>query len=276
MSPMAKVRTPFTRGNIFISWSGDESRRIAEALCSWLPLIVESRRLWLSCQDITGGERWAAELARKLEASNFGILVVTPWNKDSPWLLFEAGALSKGMQTGRVVPYLVGIDPDEIKGPLAQFQALPCDQEGSYRLAKTINSTLERPLAEQVLRKRFEAFWPELHSSLQSVNSVIKEKAKTTEGKDHLQTRQENDLATLRRELSETTGMVRELVRVWNPAVGLANTKQLRESRRAPTSLVGNLGSTYRQQPHVRHTCTRQDSRSLLLRRKQPPYGQIL
>jgi hypothetical protein len=50
---------------------------------------------WLSDADIKAGDRWGSEPASHLESSNFGIIYVTQESLQSPWILFEAGALGK-------------------------------------------------------------------------------------------------------------------------------------------------------------------------------------
>jgi len=40
---------------IFISWSGDRSCLIAEAIRGWLPKVVQSVKPWMSDQDIAAG-----------------------------------------------------------------------------------------------------------------------------------------------------------------------------------------------------------------------------
>ena len=80
---------------IFISWSGDVSKRVAQALDKWLPEVVEGIEPWISTQDISAGVRWGSEIARQLERINFGIICLTPDNLQAPWILFEAGALAK-------------------------------------------------------------------------------------------------------------------------------------------------------------------------------------
>lgn len=164
---------------LFISWSGKESREIAETLHRWLPLIIGSIDLWMSSIDLRSGKRWSNEISTNLERSNFGIVIITPHNKLSPWLLFEAGALSKNIIDSRVVPYLVGLRVSELEGPLSQFQANPADRGGTYDLIKSINNSLEQPIDDKIIDKRFEAFWPRLEKKLDVI-------IQRNEGKDEL------------------------------------------------------------------------------------------
>ena len=107
---------------VFISWSGDRSRQVAEALRDWLPQVLQFVEPWLSARDIDKGARWGAEVASELSASQFGILCVTPENQSAPWLLFEAGALSKQVEQSRVTPYLFKIRPSDLKHRLPSFR----------------------------------------------------------------------------------------------------------------------------------------------------------
>jgi TIR domain len=113
---------------VFISWSGERSRKIAELLRHWLPIVNHSiPSPYVSADAIGKGVRWASDLATELEASNFGLLCLTPENLSAPWLHFEAGALSK-LGQARVAPILFQLRPDAIQGgPLGQFQATTLD-----------------------------------------------------------------------------------------------------------------------------------------------------
>lgn len=59
---------------VFISWSGERSQALAQALRDWLPMVLYYVEPWLSHSDIEAGERWAHEVAKELEVSKFGIL----------------------------------------------------------------------------------------------------------------------------------------------------------------------------------------------------------
>ncbi len=73
-------------------------------------------------EDIEKGARWGSDIVRELETSDIGIVCLTHANTDSPWILFEAGALSKSLEKSRVCGVLFGIDTTDLKGPLTIFQ----------------------------------------------------------------------------------------------------------------------------------------------------------
>src|SRR5262245_20899010 len=108
---------------VFISWSGNTSHAIALVLRDWLPSVLQSIEPFVSSEDTEKGARWATEIAQRLSDTLFGILCVTGENLSSPWLNFEAGALSKSLDKSKVSPFLVGLRPVDLVGPLSQFQA---------------------------------------------------------------------------------------------------------------------------------------------------------
>src|SRR5712691_4344098 len=103
---------------VFLSWSGQRSRAVAEALRDWLPDVLQVVQPWLSSEDIPLGARWASEIARILEEADTGIICLTRDNVNSQWLNFEAGALSKQFKTQLCV-YALDLSPVEVSGPLA-------------------------------------------------------------------------------------------------------------------------------------------------------------
>jgi hypothetical protein len=196
--------------SLFISWSGNRSQKIAEKLRDWLPLIIESLECWVSSTDLMAGQRWTIELAKKLEKSNIGIIVITHSNKSSPWLLFEAGALSKSITEGRVIPCLVGLKTSELDGPLSQFQANYSDRDGTYKLTKSINSFLEHPTEVEILTKRFDSFWPQYNEIVKEV--LQSENGITGKGKTEIISK-DFAISKLQDELIIVKEMVNQLVR---------------------------------------------------------------
>src|SRR5687768_16996882 len=96
----------------FISWSGPVSHRVAQALRDWLPLVIQRVDPYVSSEDIEKGRQWLPDISSTLGTSSYGILCITYDNVNSPWLNFEAGALSRSSNKPYVTPFLfdVGID----------------------------------------------------------------------------------------------------------------------------------------------------------------------
>lgn len=153
---------------VFISWSGDQSRAIADILRRWLPSVLQAVRPYFSPDDVAKGARWSSEIAKELDASRVGLLVITPGNQEAPWLLFEAGALAKNLDQSKVCPLLFGsMEPTDVKGPLVQFQAAQFSKEEIKRVMKMINGELaDAALAPDVLDSVLEMWWPQLQQQV--------------------------------------------------------------------------------------------------------------
>ena len=158
---------------VFLSWSGDKSKFVAEALRGWLRKVIQAIDPWLSSEDVEKGSRWGSEIAAKLNESDAGIICVTPDSLDSRWLNFEAGALSKSIKDIRVATYLIGLKPTDIEGPLVQFQASEANAVDTLKLMKTINRGLgDHSLPESELAETFHLRWPELEAKLKEAGSL--------------------------------------------------------------------------------------------------------
>jgi hypothetical protein len=156
--------------DVFISWSGERSRAVAEALRNWLPKIINAIKPWLSSEDIDKGARWGTDVASRLENAKAGIICLTPSNLHSDWILFEAGALSKTLQNTYVCPLLIGLEPSDIKPPLAQFQATRSVKDDILKLLKTLNAALdEGALTDAHIDEAFGVWWPKLEAQLNAL-----------------------------------------------------------------------------------------------------------
>lgn len=154
---------------IFISWSGERSEALAKALREWFPLVLHFVEPWLSKSDIEAGERWSIEIAKELENCNFGVICITRENLNSAWILFEAGALAKSMQDGRVIPLLLDLDFKDVSGPLAQFQAKKVDSTGIKELVLSLNKAASAPVPEPQLDKLITALWSDLEKQIAGI-----------------------------------------------------------------------------------------------------------
>ena len=121
---------------IFISWSGDKSKAVAEELHTWLRRVIHQSDPWISSRDIEQGARWSNELSHQLEDACIGIIILTRENISSPWILFETGSLAKILDRTFVCPYLLDLKYSELQGPLAQFQASMANEADTRKLVQ--------------------------------------------------------------------------------------------------------------------------------------------
>ncbi len=156
---------------IFISWSGTKSKAAAEALRGWLPDVFQSVEVWLSSEDISPGMRWNNELQEKLESSNFGIICVTQKNLNAPWILYEAGCLSKTFKDTYACPILLDLQPNDIKdSPLSQFQAIDLHKDKLFKLILKINESFSKEsISKERLKRSFEKWYPDLEKKLSNL-----------------------------------------------------------------------------------------------------------
>lgn len=162
---MSSPINPRSKLQIFISWSGAQAKMVATALRVWIAKVLDQKVTpFVSSEDIEKGDRGLNKIASELESSNYGIIVVTPSNKDSSWINFEAGALGKSVSNARVAPLLVGLSDVDLTGPLKQFQNTEAtDKDAVFDLVKSINRALgDDALNELTIQLMFDAQWGEL------------------------------------------------------------------------------------------------------------------
>lgn len=158
---------------VFISWSGKMSGELAKLLRDWLPSVIQAAKPYFSTDDIEKGTRGNSMLAKELEEAAIGILCLTRENLEAPWIMFEAGALSKKLDTSRVCPILFGeLGTTDLKGPLTQFQGAKFNKNDMRKLISTINNQLgEAALGPKTLDTVFDKWWPDLDEKVKSLLS---------------------------------------------------------------------------------------------------------
>ncbi len=207
---------------VFISWSGDKSKVVANALRTLVQDVVRSAQPWVSEGGIQAGTRWSAAIQSELEQTKFGIVCLTKANLGAPWVNFEAGALAKTIQDTFVCPYLIDLRPEELpQGPLAQFQAKRATKDDTLALLQALNGACgasRDPDAD--VDRRFGLAWPDY-------DSVLTELPKTDKAADRKRTVDEM--------VSETLLAVRQL------------GQQLEEWKNAQPDIIGRAVLSARQ-----------------------------
>jgi ElaB/YqjD/DUF883 family membrane-anchored ribosome-binding protein len=158
---------------VFISWSGEKSNEIAEAMKKWIKLVIQTVEPFVSSQDVPAGARWSSDIAKELQDTNFGILCVTKDNYQEPWLLFEAGALSKTIDKSYVVPLLFDLETSDLTdSPLLQFQASSFGKEDIRKLIFTLNEASDNTTLDvHDLDEMLDVWYPKLEETLKVISS---------------------------------------------------------------------------------------------------------
>lgn len=153
---------------VFISWSGELSKNIAEVIKKWLPCIIQSVEVFFSPDDIEKGENWDTKVSTELLECKYGIICLTKENVSAPWIHFESGALAKALDS-RVATLMINVTPTDIKGPLSRYQATKLDKDDFFQLIKNINEQLETQLNIEVLKTLFNNLWDKINNDFKNL-----------------------------------------------------------------------------------------------------------
>jgi hypothetical protein len=153
---------------IFISWSGRRSRVFAADFKVWIRCVLQAARPWISTDDIPGGSVWFNEISEQLANTTTGIICLTKENFRSEWILFESGALFKGLPSNRLHTILIDLQPgDVINSPLSQLNHADTTEAGMHKLVRDLNRQMgDHALDQTTLDRVFKVYWPqfkELH-----------------------------------------------------------------------------------------------------------------
>lgn len=241
---------------VFLSWSGERSKQVANLLSDWLSCVIQASRPWVSTRDLDRGTLWFGEINDQLKDTSVGVICLTQENKNRPWILFEAGALAKGLSTSRVCTLLIDLETKDIEDPLAQFNHTFPNRESVLGLVRTLNSTLgQQGLDTRILEEVFNTYWEQFEQKFKDIlkNTESDEPAKPRPKEDVLGEILENTRALsnrvrrmemdservrLRPEYDYSPRQVREEVKVLSD-LGLPSEVIVEELRgKAPRSFI--------------------------------------
>ncbi len=154
---------------VFITWSGERSREIAEIFKEYIPKIIQTCDTFTS-EDMGKGEVWFPRLAEEFEECEIGLICLTPENLSEDWILFETGALlSLEEDKSRVCPFLYDLTPSDLDPPLYLFNATENEKEEIKDLFRTINNQLDNSIDGYLLDNAFTNNWSEMKEKLEDV-----------------------------------------------------------------------------------------------------------
>lgn len=159
---------------VFISWSGETSKKVALLLREWLPMAINAIEPYVSAKDIDKGSAWFSDIAGELKESEYGIVCLSKENLSSEWIHYEAGAIATKFDEGRTTAFLIDVESSDVKPPLSQFQHTSPVKDDIHHLLSTLNGLVENPLSDLHLAKASQKWWPELEDGLKDILAKAK------------------------------------------------------------------------------------------------------
>lgn len=158
---------------ILVSWSGARSQQLARGVKDLLKLTIQATDPWMSSEDIEKGSRWFQEIGDVLNDATFCVVCVTPENRQSLWLAFEAGAVAKAVGKSHVCPLLLELAPSDIVGPLSHFQVTSVGRDDVFKMVQAVNNCLgEKSLPASILDRSFGSAWPEFERAIAAIEQA--------------------------------------------------------------------------------------------------------
>lgn len=173
--------------DVFLSWSSERSRLIGKIFNEWLSNVFPTLDIYYSPEKIEAGQKWRESVGEGLKDNYIGLFFLVEENITSEWINFEAGAISNTVGEARVIPVLHDLKPEQISGPLAQFQAQKISKDGLKAIVRVINNSLDsvRKIEPERLNIVFEKWYPDFeleYGKFIEENPKIKKDNRETEG----------------------------------------------------------------------------------------------
>ena len=194
---------------VFISWSGDHARKVAELLKKHIERVNQRVQVFVSSESIGPGTVWFEVIMHELDETSYGIVCVTKSHINRPWLLFEAGAMAAKFKKDGVVPLLVDAKNSDLNdSPLKHFNAVDLERDKIHRIHHAINERMANDdkgnLEKGRLDESFESDWPSFKEAVDAIK--MSEDQRTPDGSSAESDRRDGTL-------DEILGLVRRIDR---------------------------------------------------------------
>ena len=167
---------------VFISWSQEKSRKIAEVLKEELYLLFNQEIIfWVSSKDIPFGDVSVSSIVNALQKSEMIITCLDSSNYKKSWLYFETGAVFLRNYEGDSKPIVFPVIFDNLEfsdfdgTPFRDLQLQRFNRNSIKRLAENINKRYEKMHGKPAIAaSSFERYFNHTWSNLQKkINNII-------------------------------------------------------------------------------------------------------
>ena len=189
---------------IFISFSKRFTGEVAAVIEQTLNTVFSDSNVeaFLSSTGVNAGN-FQDQIDSKMKKAKFAISILSPENKyNSPWLMYEAGALSLSARQngGELLPYLFCRHISEIEKPLMQLQVKQyqihdsSNKEQFKDIFIEINKKLsqENQISDFDIENTINRRWDDINNRLQDIANRIENGANLSENEDMTTASNEN------------------------------------------------------------------------------------
>ena len=156
---------------IYISWSGPASYKVALLLRDLIHTILPGVEVWVSAEDIKDGARWSPDLVRILDQSSFKILCADPSNHQTNWFNFEVGAIAKSTPKWHIKVFLTSLKPGDLRGPIASYQTVRLDKEDMRRMLEDIHANIPSvQISKPEMVENLGYEWPDFQKAVKNIH----------------------------------------------------------------------------------------------------------
>lgn len=161
--------------SIFLSWSGEESKKIAKKLKEELLYFFDNRiDVFFSAADIPSGTEWFAKIKTELQKCQVGILCITKENFDSPWINFESGAMIACNID--VIPVLFGASRLSYKSPMDSINNITFEKEEFCKFMQNLNKELGAIIPQDTIEKKARQLFSSLKGKIANSLKILHDK----------------------------------------------------------------------------------------------------
>jgi hypothetical protein len=158
------------RARVFLSWSGETSRLLANALADGMRTVSDRLEPWLS-EGLEPGVEWASTLVPHIRKARLAVLCLTHRNVGASWIAFETGAYYSSRLRKGVIPFLLDFPPGDLAFPLGLFQSLSADWKGSKALFIRVGQLVD--VDPDTVEELFATkIWPQLNDQLKVIRGL--------------------------------------------------------------------------------------------------------
>lgn len=165
--------------HLFLSWSGEIARSAAKGFYEWARRVFPEQnvRIYFSEKSNEPGSLWRQVLKSALKDASVGVFFLTQESIASPWVLFEAGAISTLPQS-RIFMILLDLSSQELarmSSPFGEYQAMFPTPDDIWKLVETMatSANTHRSQTDQEhLRMNFNQWCPRFLGEIEEAKSA--------------------------------------------------------------------------------------------------------